>query len=222
MRREELRIYRVNGGILFPCRGAMSEISGQRLRAGQRPRACIFAASRIGRNSEHADAARDVGQLLSRLGWEAVYGGGPAGLMGAFAQGYLAGGARLTGVVPEDLYMKERHQAFAGVEIVTTPTIYERKRRMIEGIELFIALPGGIGTLDELFEVVEMKYHGEISARIALYSPDGFWNQIDALMEKFSLEGYVTPIHREIMERPSSIAAVEEILLEAMSARSVA
>lgn len=183
-------------------------------RVSSKRRACVFAASRTGNNAEHVAAARDVGRLVSRLEWDAVYGGGPAGLMGAFADGFLSGGGRLMGVVPEDLYVKERGQTPTGVEIVTTPTIYERKQKMIEGIDLFIALPGGVGTLDELFEVVEMKYHGEINARIALFSPDDFWHKIEELMQTLAQVGYVSARHMQIMERLSNIDELELLMLD--------
>lgn len=183
-------------------------------RSNSQRRACVFAASRQGATPQHDQDAEDVGRLLALHGWDVVYGGGPAGLMGVFARSFLRSGRRLTGIVPKDLAAREEAQKIPGVTIETTPTIYERKRRMIEGTDLFVVLPGGIGTLDELFEVIEMKYHGETAARIVLYSSDGFWDVVHDLVDRLLELGYVTPMHRRLIDRVSTVAALETLVIE--------
>ncbi len=177
-------------------------------------RACVFAASREGATPQHVQDAVDVGHLLAKHGWQVIYGGGPAGLMGVFARSFLRSGKPLWGIVPEHLATREREHVIDGVIIEATPTIYQRKQRMIEDTDMFVVLPGGIGTLDELFEVIEMKYHGETNARIVLYSTDGFWDPIYALVDHLLALGYVTPKHRLLVDRVSEVAALEAIVIE--------
>lgn len=181
-------------------------------------RACVFASSRFGACRAHEASARDVGRLLAERKWDTVFGGGPDGLMGAFARSFLAAGTSLVGVVPNDLFVKEQGQGMPGLTILTTPTIFERKRRMIEGTDLFIALPGGIGTLDELFDVLEMKFHGETTARIVLFSPDHYWDALTTLFDSMMAAGYVTHAHKTLLDRVADCRALEKILIEIESA----
>jgi hypothetical protein len=157
-------------------------------------------------------AAREVGTLLADRGWIAIFGAGPVGLMGAFAESYARHGRELIGVVPNDLYIKEKGAHKVAMTIVTTPTIFERKRRMIEGTDLFIVLPGGIGTLDELFEILEMRFHSEIRSRIVLYAPDDFWDSVIQFIDRVIEAGYATDEHKALLERASSVQALATVL----------
>ena len=122
---------------------------------------CVFCASRPGRSPAFASAAREVGAQIGRRGWQLVYGGGHAGLMGAVADAALAAGARVIGVIPESLMAREHgHRGLSELHVVQS--MHQRKQMMAERSDAFVALPGGIGTLEELFEAWtwrQLGYH---------------------------------------------------------------
>ena len=112
---------------------------------------CVFCGAAFGNGPEYAAATRAVGAEIGRRGWTLVYGGGHVGLMGVLADSALAAGARVIGVIPRFLYDKEvAHRGLSQLEIVTS--FAERKQRMGELSDAFLSLPGGVGTMDELFE----------------------------------------------------------------------
>ena len=122
---------------------------------------CVYCGSRRGVDTSFAEAARTVGALIGSLGWQLVYGGGRAGLMGEVADAALAAGARVVGVIPRALMTRELGHSHL-TELHVVDTMHERKRMMAERSDAFVALPGGIGTLEELFEVWtwrQLGYH---------------------------------------------------------------
>src|SRR5438552_11148448 len=111
---------------------------------------CIYCGSRPGAKPEYADAARAIGTAIGQRGWQLVYGGGRAGLMGIVADAALAAGAPVVGVIPESLMGRELgHRGLTELQVVQT--MHERKLMMAERSDAFVALPGGIGTFEELF-----------------------------------------------------------------------
>lgn len=152
---------------------------------------CIFCGSRPGALPAYADAARDIGQGLARRGWNLVYGGGKVGLMGAVADAARAGGARVTGVIPESLMQREvGHRGLDELHVV--PSMHVRKQMMAERADAFVALPGGLGTFEELFEVWTWRHLGYHDQPIGLLDTDGFYQPLLAFMQRTVDDGFVS------------------------------
>ena len=131
---------------------------------------CVYCGSRLGEKPEFSAAARRVGEWIGRNGWRLVYGGGRAGLMGVVADAALAAGAEVIGVIPSSLMQRELGQT--GVtHLHVVQTMHERKQMMAELRDAFVALPGGIGTFEELFEVWTWRQLGYHDKPIGLLNP---------------------------------------------------
>ena len=136
---------------------------------------CVYCGSRTGERPEFAAAAREVGDWIARKGWRLVYGGGRAGLMGVVADAALAGGAEVIGVIPTSLMQREL--GHTGVtELHVVETMHQRKQKMAELSDAFVALPGGIGTFEELFEVWTWRQLGYHDKPIGLLNLDGYYD----------------------------------------------
>ncbi len=143
-------------------------------------RVCVFCASSEDVDPRFRKVAAELGRGLAASGWELVYGGGNIGLMGEVARAALAAGARVTGVIPERLARREI--ALEDVtELIRTETLRERKALMDARSDAFVVLPGGIGTLEELVEIVTLKQLGYHNRAIVVVDADGFW---DPLLEQ--------------------------------------
>lgn len=137
-------------------------------------RLCVFCGARPGLRAEYAEAAAAVGQGLGRAGWGLVYGGGQVGLMGILADAALAAGAEVTGVLPTFLDRQEiAHPGLHRMEHVGS--LFERKASMMQLADAFLALPGGIGTLDELLEVVAWRQLGQSDKPILLLNTASYF-----------------------------------------------
>ncbi|HKX42923.1 MAG TPA: TIGR00730 family Rossman fold protein [Burkholderiaceae bacterium] len=140
---------------------------------------CVYCGSRPGAKPEYADAARAIGAAIGERGWQLVYGGGRAGLMGIVADAALAAGAPVVGVIPESLMGRELgHRGLTELHVVQT--MHERKLMMAERSDAFIALPGGIGTFEELFEVWSWRQLGYHDKPLGLLNIAGYY---DTLLE---------------------------------------
>jgi len=161
-------------------------------------RVCVFCGSSPGRDPAHAEAARALGTLAARRGLGLVYGGGHIGLMGVLADAALAGGGEVLGVIPEKL--KELELGHAGLtRLEVVPTMHARKARMVELSDAFVALPGGYGTLDELFEVLswaQLGYHGK---PVGLLDTAGFFEPLLSLLDHQVAAGFLSPRHRALL-----------------------
>lgn len=139
-----------------------------------RPALCVFCGSKFGADPRWAQTAREFGAEVARRGWVLVYGGGRVGLMGALADGALAAGGEVVGVIPASLMAREvGHAGLTRLEVVDDMAL--RKTRMIDLSDAFVALPGGLGTLDELFEVLTLRQIGEHRKPIGVLDQDGYW-----------------------------------------------
>ncbi|HEX2257553.1 MAG TPA: TIGR00730 family Rossman fold protein [Afifellaceae bacterium] len=158
-------------------------------------RVCVYCGSGSGLNPAFAEAARILGHSLADAGITLVYGGGSVGLMGTLARAVLDGGGSVTGVIPH--FLKDRERLFADVtELVVTADMHERKMIMFERAEAFVALPGGVGTLEELVEQMTWAQLGQHEKPILLANIDGFWQPLIDLLEHMREERFV----REGME----------------------
>jgi hypothetical protein len=158
----------------------------------------VFCGSAHGTDPLHAEIARTVGREIARRGWTLVYGGGRVGLMGELADAALAAGAPVLGVIPRFLYDWEvGHDGLTELEIVDTLT--ERKLRMGELADAFVALPGGIGTLDELFEVLSWVQLGLVQKPCALLDVAGFYRPLVEWLDGAVEAGFLKPAHRALL-----------------------
>jgi uncharacterized protein (TIGR00730 family) len=160
---------------------------------------CVYCGSRSGRKPSHAAAARETGTLIGRLGWRLVYGGGRAGLMGELADATLAAGGRVVGVIPQSLMERELgHTGLSELHIVET--MHERKRLMAERSDAFLALPGGIGTLEELFEVWTWRQLGYHDKPVGLLNTESYYDSLLALVADMADNGFVMPAQRALLQ----------------------
>lgn len=151
---------------------------------------CVYCGSRHGKDARYAEAAIALGDEIGRRGWQLVYGGGNVGLMGEVANATLAAGGRVVGVIPELLMSKEvGHRQLSELHVVRT--MHERKKRMAELAHAFVALPGGIGTFEELFEVWTWRHLGYHDQPIGLLNTAGFYDPLLAFMRHTEAAGFV-------------------------------
>jgi len=143
---------------------------------------CVYCASGPGTNPTFVQAARVFGRILAENGIRLVYGGGSVGLMGALAESVLDHGGIVTGVIPDFLVNRE-HMLLRAQERVITRDMHERKRIMFERADAFVALPGGVGTLEELVEQITWAQLGRHKKPILVANIDGFWDPLCALIE---------------------------------------
>ena len=153
-------------------------------------RLCVFCGSSTGRRAIHADAARALGMSLARRGLGLVYGGGSIGLMGVVADAVLAGGGSVIGVIPEGLYSAEI--AHAGLtELHVVASMHDRKAMMMSLADGFVALPGGLGTFEELLEVLTWLQLGIHRKPVALLDVDDYWRGLRRLLDDAVAEGFL-------------------------------
>jgi len=152
---------------------------------------CVFCGSRPGANAAYAQATQALGQALAGRGWNLVYGGGKVGLMGTLADAAKAGGARVTGIIPESLMQREvGHHGLDELRVV--PSMHVRKQQMAERADAFVALPGGLGTLEELFEVWTWRQLGYHQRPLALLNTEGYYGRLLAFIADSVSDGFVT------------------------------
>src|SRR5262245_3618611 len=159
---------------------------------------CVFCGSASGTNPAYAAAARDVGCELARRGLTLVYGGGRVGLMGEVATAALAAGGTVVGVIPHALSGKEI--AFAeATELVVVDTMHARKALMADRADAFVALPGGYGTCDELFEILTWGQLGIHRKPVGLLNVNGFFTPLLGWLDHVVREGLLKPKHRGLL-----------------------
>jgi len=177
---------------MLPCR-AMSE-------RHDLSAVCVFCGSSPGRRPGHAALAEALGRALARRSLTLVYGGGRVGLMGVVADAVLAEGGRAVGVIPKALARKEvAHEGLSELEVVTT--MHERKARMAELADAFLALPGGLGTLEELFETWTWGQLGIHGKPLALLDTADYFDHLVAFLDHAVAEGFVRAQHRAMVRR---------------------
>jgi hypothetical protein len=152
----------------------------------------------MGRKPAYARAARQLGQALASRDLGLVYGGGSIGLMGAVADAALEAGAPVVGVIPRALARREiAHHGLTRLEVV--PSMHARKARMARLSDAFVAMPGGIGTLEELFEVLTWGYLGIHAKPTGLLDVGGYWKPLVRLLDHAVEEGFLRPEHRKLV-----------------------
>ena len=146
---------------------------------------CVYCGSRDGLDPRHAQAARDCGRFIGTQGWGLVYGGGSTGLMGTVANAALEAGAPVIGVIPERLIQREL--GHGGVtELQVVDSMHERKQLMAQQSDAFVALPGGIGTMEEIFEIWTWRQLGYHHKPLGLLNVAGYYDELLRFIERSS------------------------------------
>ena len=159
---------------------------------------CVFCGSSPGFDPVHAEAARALGRALGRAGIDLVYGGGKVGLMGIVADSAMAAGARATGVIPHALAALEvEHRGLSALHIVGS--MHERKAMMADLSDGFIALSGGIGTFEELFEIWTWGQLGDHRKPVALLNVAGFYDKLTSFIDDVVAAGFLRDEHRRML-----------------------
>lgn len=171
---------------------------------------CVFCASSEGAGARDRKLARELGTAIAERGWRLVYGGGDIGLMGEVAHAALAAGGPVTGVIPRKLVGREL--ALREVdELLVTESMRERQRLMDERSDAFVALPGGLGTLTELLEILTLRQLGYHDRPVVLLDPDGFWQPLRDMLDAAVARGLAGPEYQALMASADSVEAALEL-----------
>ena len=158
---------------------------------------CVFCASSNGSDPIFLEAAQALGRAIAERGWRLVYGGADVGLMGAMADAAMAHGGSVTGVIPRSL--AEREIAHRGLtELVETGSMHERKAEMARRADAFLVLPGGLGTLDELCEILTWRLLGIHEKPVVLINIAGYWDAFLGLLDGAVAAGFLRAAHRRL------------------------
>lgn len=178
---------------------------------------CVFCGSSLGINPAYAEAATTLGTLMGQKKVSLIYGGGRTGIMGTTADSVLKAGGDVVGVIPD--FLQQREKAHHGLTVLkVVDNMHERKALMAGLSQAFVALPGGMGTLEELFEVLTWYQLGIQRKPIALLNVWGYWNPLLKMLDSMSMDGFVPSGYKEwlIVEDDPRILLnhIEHVLLE--------
>jgi uncharacterized protein (TIGR00730 family) len=174
---------------------------------------CVYCGSADGISPDFVAAARSTGLTLARSGLTLIYGGGRTGLMGAVADGVLEGGGEVVGVIVENMNTPAlAHPGLTRLEV--TPTIHERKSRMYELADGYIALPGGYGTLDELFETLTWAQIGVHEKPVGLLNVNGYYDPLLQMLDRAMDEKFLFPEHRRSLLCDADPARLLDLMRE--------
>ena len=172
---------------------------------------CVYCGSQPGRDPAYISAGRALGKSIAAHGLRLVYGGGTKGIMGAVAAGVLENGGRVTGIIPEFLVdMEATRQSLTKLdELIVTEDMHARKHAMFERSDAFVTLPGGIGTLEEIVEIMTWGQLGRHEKPMVFANIGGFWNPMLDLVDHMREQGF---IHRAHLVQPMVIDEVADIV----------
>lgn len=172
---------------------------------------CVYCGSQPGNSPVYVEAAKLLGKSLAEHGIRLVYGGGTRGIMGTVARSVIEHGGSVTGIIPTFLIDQEasRHELGELSEVIVVKDMHERKHMMFERSDAFVTLPGGIGTLEEIVEIMTWAQIGQHTKPMVLANVDGFWNPLLSLIEHMKAEGF---IHHTNLLNPLIIEQPQEIV----------
>ncbi len=177
---------------------------------------CVYCGSRPGTRPGYAALAQALGTAIGRRGWQLVYGGGRAGLMGTVANATLAAGGRVVGVIPESLMTLEvGHAGLSELHVVKT--MHERKQMMAERSDAFVAMPGGIGTFEELFEVWTWRHLGYHHSPMGLLDAEAYWAPMLQFLRHAVAEGFMGDDQMAMLHTNVDVESLLDTLFAARS-----
>jgi uncharacterized protein (TIGR00730 family) len=160
---------------------------------------CVYCGSSTGNHPRYRDAAETLGREIAENGLRLVYGGGGVGLMGVLCDSVIRHGGKVTGIIPGFLREREAHRGGLD-ELFVVESMHERKQMMFERADAFVILPGGFGTLDELFEMVTWRQLDLHDKPIVLVNVAGYWDPLLGLVKRQVDEGFVRPRHLDLLQ----------------------
>lgn len=168
---------------------------------------CVFCGSQYGSDPAYRRVATQLGEMLGTAGVAVIYGGGHVGLMGAVADAAMAAGGQVIGVIPTRLLEREvGHRAIT--QLITTKDMFERKQQMIDRADAFVILPGGLGTLDELLEVITLRQLGYHDKPIILLNLHGYWDPFIAVVDQVVRHNFALPGARTLYRVVDTVGQV--------------
>ncbi|ESY66021.1 TIGR00730 family Rossman fold protein [Mesorhizobium sp. M0051] len=173
---------------------------------------CVYCGSSPGRDEIYIKAGHLLGRSIAKAGLRLIYGGGTKGIMGAVAEGALRAGGKVTGIIPRFLINREATETALDRldELLITDNMHERKHKMFEKSDAFVALPGGIGTVEEIVEVMTWAQLGHHRKPIVFGNVGGFWDPMLALLDHMAAEGFIHTAQRVrplVVDDPEAIVA---------------
>ena len=179
---------------------------------------CVYCGSSSHGPENHRVAARQLGSLLAGNGIRLVFGGGHIGLMGVTADAALAAGGEVVGIIPD--FLRDLELGHNGcTEMIVTDSMHSRKQKMAELSDGFAILPGGLGTLDEAFEIITWRQLGLHDKPIVIVDVDGYWQPLQALIDQVTANNYMRPTDAPLFEFVGSIDEILPALRKAPAAR---
>ena len=172
---------------------------------------CVYCGASGNVRKSHRDAARTLGSVLASAGIRLVYGGGKIGLMGLIADAALAAGGTVTGIIPKFLNQLEIGHTGC-TELIVTENMRDRKLKMVSIADAFVILPGGLGTLDETFEILAWKQLGLHDKPVVIADINGYWTPLLTLMANQFEENYIRSDHRDLFRVARDVATIVSIL----------
>ena len=170
-------------------------------------RLCVYCGSAPGHDERYRAAARELGASLAQAGIELIFGGGRIGMMGVLADAVLTAGGRVVGIIPDRLRSREvAHQG--ATELIVTGSMHDRKRLMAERADAFAILPGGIGTLDETFEILTWRQLGLHDKPIFLVDVAGYWQPLRALLDHLAAQEFTASLVPRLLQIVPDIGAL--------------
>ena len=167
---------------------------------------CVFCASSANIDGRYLEAARELGSLLAKGGWRCVNGGGAVGLMGAVTDGALDAGGQVTGVIPK--FMVDNGWCYDRLEdVIVTADMHQRKHMMSEMADAVIAMPGGVGTFEELLETLTWRQLGIVKTPVIILNTLGYYDPLLAMLQHAIDEGFMKPSHNRLWAVASTPAA---------------
>ncbi len=168
---------------------------------------CVYCASSLHLAPDYYETAEQVGREMVAHGWGLVYGGGKAGLMGSVARGVKAAGGVVVGVIPE--FMKARELAYHEAdELLTVQTMAERKQAMISRAEAYLTLPGGIGTLEEIAEVLTLRYLAQLEKPVVFLNQNGYYDDLFRFFDRMQRERFKTNGMKGLYEVANTVGEI--------------
>ena len=201
----------VGGTFPLPKAHTHAQRRNETIVAGGNRRICVYCGSKAGSSPAYGHAAAALGAVIVRRGLGLVYGGGNVGLMACVAESVIAAGGEVTGVIPRKL--RDWELAHTGVaELIVAEDMHERKAIMAQRADAFVALPGGYGTLEELFEAVAWAQLGYHDKPVGLLNAGGYFDHLIAFLDHATREQFLRPHHRQLLQ----VASDPEMLLDSM------
>lgn len=172
---------------------------------------CVFCGAQNTIPKHHIEAGAKFGEMLAARAVTMVYGGGDCGLMGAVANSSMKKGGRVVGVFPMALKnIENEHQALS--EIIMVEGMHERKKIMFDRSDAIVVLPGGFGTLDEMFEIITWKQIGLHTKPVVIFNHDGYWDHLATLMDQIIVKGFATPETRGYYKFVTTVDGIFEAM----------